>query len=93
MALRIEVKYKVPDSRAKLKLGFFNSLGLSAKVKAVTILDCYSIDAKLSPGQIEKVARLLANPLVEEYQIRMADKSTVAKAMADYFAMLIIIVK
>jgi phosphoribosylformylglycinamidine synthase len=69
MAFRIEVKYEIPDARAKLKLGFFNSLGLSGKVRVVEILDCYSVDAKLSASDVKRAAELLTNKITEEYFI------------------------
>jgi len=81
MAFRIEIRYKVPDARSVSKCGFFNALiaGQTSKadksarykgmVKNVKIVDCYTVDARMSPKQMEAAAKLLTNSLIEEYKI------------------------
>ncbi len=69
MPFRIETKLKVPDARSVSKCGFFNSLGLKNKVKKVEIVDCYTVDAKMSFEQQQRAALLLTNNLLENYSI------------------------
>jgi hypothetical protein len=75
MPFRIETQSKVPDARSVSKRGFFNTLiskqadksaRYKGKISKVTIVDAYTVDAKLNKQQIQKAAELLANPLVEE---------------------------
>lgn len=68
MAFRIETAYIVPDARSVSKCGFFNTLGLKNKVKKVSIVDAYTVDARISPKQMQKAAELLTNPLVESFE-------------------------
>ncbi len=66
MAVRIDVKYRVPDTRAEVKRRYFENLGLGKKVKSVDIVDSYVVDARLPAAQLKSVTPLFANPLVEE---------------------------
>src|SRR3989344_312110 len=75
MAFRIETHYKVPDARSVSRRGFFNSLVGLGKVSKVTIVDVYTVDAKLNQKQIQKAAALLTNPLLESYQIINSSKT------------------
>src|SRR3989344_1263563 len=91
MPFRIETRLLVPDARSVSKCGFFNALIADKhsqnKIKRVEIVDCYTIDAKMSPKQMETAAKLLANPLIEEYQIvssRIKGKRLTIKTNFDY---------
>src|SRR6185369_8629900 len=65
MASRIDVQYTTPDARGKVKLGYFNSLGLSKPVQSVSIVDSYTIDVPLKHDQLQKVAHALVNPVMQ----------------------------
>ncbi|PIR96587.1 MAG: phosphoribosylformylglycinamidine synthase [Candidatus Doudnabacteria bacterium CG10_big_fil_rev_8_21_14_0_10_42_18] len=69
MPFRIEIYSKVLDARSVSKCGFFNSLGLSGKVRNVVIADAYSVDRKMGKDDIVKAALLLTNSLIEQYSV------------------------
>ena len=69
MPFRIGTYYKILDARSVSRRGFFNSLVGQGKVSKVTIVDVYTVDAKLNKQQIQKACELLANPIMENYQI------------------------
>ncbi|MFA5872088.1 MAG: AIR synthase-related protein [Parcubacteria group bacterium] len=66
MQARIEIKYIIPDARAKVKQKQFEKLGFLGKIKAVEIRDCYTIDAGIKAAEIKKAAQSLVNPLLEQ---------------------------
>ena len=55
MAFRIDVRKTVPDTRAQVYRERFKSLGL-ATLKEIQVVDSYRIDARLTSGQLKKVA-------------------------------------
>ena len=63
--LRLYVTYTIPDSRAKVKKNQFEALGLQNKLGEVYLAECYTIDSKLNPKQIQTAKNLLANPLAQ----------------------------
>ena len=65
MSCRVYIESAIPDARAEVKKNYFNSLGLSVRVKAVSLADCYVIDKELGGEQLKKAGELLANPLTE----------------------------
>ena len=69
MPSRIDVKYSIPDTRAEVKKRYFLSVGFGGKVKSVQLVDSYTIDKKLSSEQLQKIASMLANPIIEESSI------------------------
>jgi len=69
MISRIYVIPKIKDSRERLFLKSWNSLNISGKVKAVSIVDSYLIDSKLSNDQILQSAKMLTNPIIEKFSI------------------------
>lgn len=69
MASRIQIMYTVDDGRAVEKKGYINSLASGKNVKSVSIVDVYTIEKKLSPTDLEKIANSLSNPLSEIYSI------------------------
>ncbi|MCL5666584.1 MAG: AIR synthase-related protein [Patescibacteria group bacterium] len=71
MPTRINIKYRVPDARARAKKKYFQSLGLSGQIQDVAIADSYTIDTKLSEKQIAKAQELLTNPLLEISSLTM----------------------
>src|SRR3989344_6401452 len=72
MPARIDIKYKVSDTRARVKLRHLESIGFKGKVKSVDLTDSYVIDANLTRSQLQAIARLLENPLVEKATINLA---------------------
>lgn len=69
MAHRIEVVSKIPDARAEVRKRKLEGMGFSGKIKAVQLIDVYTIDASLGGSQLEKVAGMLSNPVIQEYSI------------------------
>ncbi len=69
MAVRIDVRKIVPDSRADSKLAKCNSLGLFGRVSSLVLVDSYVIDTKLSAFQEGKIARALENPVADAAEI------------------------
>lgn len=69
MISRVYVIPKIKDSRERLFLKSWNSLNISKKVKAVSIVDSYLIDSKLSNDQILQSAKMLTNPIIEKFSI------------------------
>ncbi len=63
MVSRIEVKYKVFDSRAKTKLKELNSIGF--KIKRLEIVDVYTIDFELNEKELKKTSEIIHNPLLQ----------------------------
>lgn len=76
MVNRIDIIYKIEDTRAKVKKRAFDSLVLKGKIKNVVIADSYLINAALNNEQIEKVADLLINPLLERSSINVTPVSS-----------------
>jgi len=68
-ASRIIISYKVPDSRATVKKAQFEGLGFNGKIKEVSILDSYTVDASLQKKDLERIGSILANPLLENFSI------------------------
>ena len=66
MAIRLEIAPIVPDARTLVKRDSFNGLGLDGRVAQVMVVDVYTIDARLSPKQVEAAAEALTNPLIEK---------------------------
>ncbi len=66
MPSRIDIKYKIPDTRAEVKLRHLESIGFKGKIKSVDLVDSYIIDANLARSQLQAAARILENPLVEK---------------------------
>jgi phosphoribosylformylglycinamidine synthase II len=65
MISRIYVRSLVADSRGEILAQTFNHLGLRGSVAQVSVIDCYTIDAKLSAKELSECASLLANPVIE----------------------------
>src|SRR3990172_5028445 len=72
MPHRIEVKSKIPDGRAKTRQRKLKSAGFN--VGSVEIVDVYTIDADLTPEQLQETADSLINPVVETATIDDAQR-------------------
>lgn len=69
MAHRIEVSFKIPDTRAKVRKSNLESLGLSCQIENVFWNDVYTIDYDFSNSKLQKIAQNLANPLIHDFSI------------------------
>ncbi|MES2930910.1 MAG: AIR synthase-related protein [Patescibacteria group bacterium] len=65
MISRIYVTPTVSDSRAEILATSFNNLDIKGKVTHISVIDCYTIDAPLSPTDLSASAALFANPVAE----------------------------
>ena len=66
---RIDVGYEIKDARAEVAKESFNNLEIREKVKAVKIVDSYTIDVDLNEKEMEKVAEALHNPVIMEASV------------------------
>jgi len=67
---------KGEDSRTRLLLKSWNSLGFKNKVLGVTILDSYVVDSEINDNQLTKIAETLTNPILEKFSINELPVST-----------------
>ena len=54
MISRITISQAVEDARADIKKKQFNALNIQGKVKSLSIIDSYTIDAGLKKDQLKK---------------------------------------
>ena len=69
MTHRIAVSSKIPDARAGSYLRQLRTLFPLSGLKAAFVVQVYTVDAELSPQDIEKAAEALANPQIEDFSI------------------------
>ncbi|MBI5469804.1 phosphoribosylformylglycinamidine synthase [Candidatus Kaiserbacteria bacterium] len=69
MAVRIDVRKVVADSRAQMRLAQWKTLSLSKSPSAAWVVDSYVIDAKLPAGGSDDIASALMNPSVEKAEV------------------------
>ena len=69
MVQKIDIAYKIDDTRGNVKKENFDALGISGNIKDVRIVDSYTIDESFSKQQLRKIAGALSNPLIEEFSI------------------------
>ena len=74
MISRIYVMPVGTDSRIKNFQKSFSRLNLSGKIKALSIIDSYTVDAEFSPADIAAAAATLTNPILEKYAINQIPK-------------------
>ncbi len=72
---RLYVTYTIPDARGQIKKKQFQSLLPKAKLGAVYVADCYTIDSKLNKQQLEKAKQLLANPLTQQASTSLSQQA------------------
>ncbi len=73
MAHQIQVTYTIEDGRSSSVLKMLNASGVvGKKIRAVTIVDVYTIDIKLSRSELKRVAGALHTPLSQTYTINKA---------------------
>lgn len=69
MISRIYVAQSCKDSREGIYQKSFNRLNIGGKVTGISVVDAYTIDAKLSKQELLKTAEILTNPNLESYSI------------------------
>ena len=74
MISRIYITPKGKDSRGVLCQKSFNKLDISGNVTHVSLVDSYTIDAKLSNDELVKSASTLTNPVIEINSINTLPK-------------------
>ncbi len=67
MAHRIEILTKVNDTKSELHLNKLRNLKFP--VTDVKVLEVYTVNKKLIKSDIEKIAKMLSNPISQTYQI------------------------
>jgi len=72
MAHRIEISSKISDTRAKVMKKHLKRIGFS-EITALRIVDIYTIDIDLNAKQLESIASMLTNPVVQEARIDQPD--------------------
>ncbi len=73
MAVRIDVRYKVPDTRAEVYRRQLEDRGFKGKIAGVALADSYVVDMPLTTKERKGVAALFENPLVERAVINSAE--------------------
>ena len=69
MISRIYVSQGGTDSRENAYVKSWGGLGLSGKIKNVSIVDCYTILGKFSKQELGKISETLTNPQIEKYSL------------------------
>ncbi len=67
MAYRIAVTSKIPDARTQSHLHALQTIAPKSGLKAASVVQVYTVDAKLSHSELEKAAERLTNPITETY--------------------------
>jgi phosphoribosylformylglycinamidine synthase subunit PurSL len=70
IAYKIEVRFKNDDTRAIIRKSKLSGFGFN--VDDVNIVDVYTIDASLNEDELEKVSKMLYNPIIQEVSIGKA---------------------
>jgi phosphoribosylformylglycinamidine (FGAM) synthase PurS component len=69
MINRLEVKSKIPDTRARVLKTHLHSLGFRSQIKHLWLVDVYTIDKKLKQSDLAKITSMLANPVTQQASI------------------------
>jgi len=67
MAHRIEIDFKILDTRAEIMRERLRDAGFS--VEDVALSDVYTVDYDFSSEELEKIAKMLVNPVTQEYRV------------------------
>ncbi len=67
MVNRIIVSSKIPDARAQSYLHTLQTRFPESGLKAASLIQVYTVDARCSTAELEKAAQRLANPITERY--------------------------
>ena len=76
MAARVDIMYKVPDTRAVVRQRHFETLGFKKKIKSVGLVDSYVIDARLTIHEYRAIARIFIDQLVQTATVNSANAQT-----------------
>jgi len=74
MAHRIEVISKITDAQAAVMKKKIESMSFS-NIKEVKLVSVYTLDYEFSQKQLEEIAKMLANPITQDYGIDFSVKS------------------
>ncbi|MDO8609749.1 MAG: AIR synthase-related protein [bacterium] len=69
MIHRIEILSKVPDTRAEVRKRKLEDNGFKGKISEVFVVDVYSIDKIFDTSQLNKIVKMLINPIVQNASI------------------------
>ncbi|MFA4815101.1 MAG: AIR synthase-related protein [Candidatus Gracilibacteria bacterium] len=69
MAHRIEIIYKVPDTRALVRAGQLKKMTFGPKVENVSLVDVYTLDREFTKEQLAQLGEALSNPVVQAFYI------------------------
>ncbi|QQG44465.1 MAG: phosphoribosylformylglycinamidine synthase [Candidatus Roizmanbacteria bacterium] len=69
MNSRIEVCYKIPDARSRVRKNDFFSNGFNKKIKEVFIVDVYTINKDLTKTQLVQISSMLSNPVFQDVSL------------------------
>jgi len=70
MANRIAVSSKIEDARAYAYLQNLKTVFPQSGLQAASVVSVYTIDAQLSPEEVEHAAKRLANPVTESFSTK-----------------------
>src|SRR3989338_8965234 len=69
MISRIFVFPKGADPRGKFCVKSWKNSGLSRKIRDAFVLDSYLLRHEFSPSELKRAAKLLVNPILEDFSI------------------------
>ncbi len=69
MISRIYTGVKVKDSRESVYMKSWAGLGLSGKLKNISVIDCYALDSNFSKTELQQIGNLLTNEVMEEFSV------------------------
>src|SRR5688500_2394096 len=72
MAVRLDIRPIVPDSRALTYKNAFNNLDLTGRVTEVFVVDSYLLDFRLSARELAEATTALTNPTIEQAHVNQA---------------------
>ena len=69
MANKIEVAFKIDDTRAQVRKRRFNDFEFGEKIKEVFLNDVYTIDHDFSNDDLNKIGCVLSNKVIEKFVV------------------------
>ncbi|MFQ5455036.1 MAG: AIR synthase-related protein [Nitrospirota bacterium] len=70
IAKRIEVGFKIPDTRAEIKKRGIEAIGYKKRIEKLSLVDVYTISKDLSQEELRRSAEILSNPVIHAYSCR-----------------------
>ena len=74
MAHRIEIKTIANDMRSEVALGKIRELGFGGKIRAVKLIEVYTVEKKVTEHELDEIAKMLSNPISQTYKIDQPEK-------------------